>query len=413
MENKCDCPNRRVRILHVAQAAGGVDRYIRMLFKYMDHDKSENILVCSHDFKREDYNGLADAFEYVDMQRSIGKADISAMSAVRKLIRKYKPDIVYAHSSKAGAIVRVANIGLKKDGEEIRCIYNPHGWAFNMRCGKKKQMIYTAIEKLAAPFCDKIICISETEKQSALEKKVCKKDKLQVIVNGIDIEEYELRKTAGLSTVSRESCGISQTAFVVGMVGRISEQKAPDVFIKAAKQINEKVPEAHFMIVGDGPDREKIESYAKKHGIPLHITGWVENALDYVNLFDIALLLSRWEGFGLALPEYMLVGKPIIACNVDAIPSIITDGENGLLVNVDDVNAVVKAVSRLHEDSLLRIQLINRGRITVREKYDAKRVSREHEEIFSEMICGSRSYERNYPCRGFRHKTVSFDEGNK
>lgn len=87
---------RRIRVIHVAQAAGGVDRYIRMLFKYMNHDKFENILVCSHDFKREDYNGLADAFEYVDMQRSIGKADISAMNAVRKLIKKYKPDIVYA-----------------------------------------------------------------------------------------------------------------------------------------------------------------------------------------------------------------------------------------------------------------------------------------------------------------------------
>lgn len=376
---------RMIKILHVAQAAGGVDRYIRMLFKYMDHDKFENILVCSHDFKRDDYNGLADAFEYVDMQRSIGKADISAMSAVRKLIKKYKPDIVYAHSSKAGAIARVANIGLKKNGEKIRCIYNPHGWAFNMRCGKKKQMMYTAIEKMAAPFCDKIICISEAEKQSALDKKICKKDKLQVIVNGIDIEDYEQRKTAGLSTVSRKSYGIPQTAFVVGMVGRISEQKAPDVFIKAAKQIKEKIPEARFMIVGDGPDREKIESYAKKHGIPLCITGWVENALDYVDLFDTALLLSRWEGFGLALPEYMLVGKPIIACKVDAIPSIITDGENGLLVAVDDVNAVVEAVSRIYEDKALRMKLINRGHITVREKYDAKRVSREHDDMFTRM----------------------------
>ena len=211
-------------------------------------------------------------------------------------------------------------------------------------------------------------------------------DKLQVIVNGIDIEEYEQRKTAGLSSVSRESCDIAETAFIVGMVGRISKQKSPDVFIQAAEQIKEKIPEACFMIVGDGPDREKIESYAEKHGIPLYITGWVENALDYVDLFDTALLLSRWEGFGLALPEYMLVGKPIIACNVDAIPSIITDGENGLLVAVDDVNAVVDAVSKLYEDSFLRIQLKKRGRITVREKYDAKRVSREHMYCFEKHL---------------------------
>ena len=298
----------KIRILHVAQAAGGVDRYIRMLFKYMDHDRFENILVCSHDFKKEDYNGFADAFEYVDMQRSIGKADVSAMRAVRKLIKNYDPDIVYAHSSKAGAIARVANIGMKKKGEKIRCIYNPHGWAFNMRCGKKKQMIHTAIEKMAAPFCDKIICISKAEKESALARKICKEDKLQVIVNGVDIEDYEQRRIVGLSTVTRESCNIPENSFVVGMVGRISEQKAPDVFIKAAKQIKEKIPEAYFVIVGDGSDREKIESYAKEHGINILITGWVENALDYVDLFDVALLLSRWEGFGMAIPEYMLAG---------------------------------------------------------------------------------------------------------
>lgn len=373
--------NRKIKILHIAQAAGGVDRYIRMLFKYMNHNRFENILVCSHDFKREDYNGLADAFEYVDMQRPIGRADISAMSAVRKLIKKYQPDIVYAHSSKAGAIARVANIGLRS-----KCIYNPHGWAFNMRCGKKKRIMYTAIEKMAAPFCDKIICISQNEKQSALDKKICREDKLQVIVNGIDIEDYEQRKTAGLNNVSRESCGIPGNAFVVGMVGRISEQKAPDVFIKAAKQIKEKIPEAHFVIVGDGPDRERIEGYAQKHGIPLYITGWVENALDYVDLFDVALLLSRWEGFGLALPEYMLVGKPIVASKVDAIPSIITDGENGLLVDVDDVRGVCEAVVKLFEDSILKIKLISRGSITVHEKYDAKRVSKEHETAFSKMM---------------------------
>ena len=82
-----------------------------------------------------------------------------------------------------------------------------------------------------------------------MAKKICKQDKLQVIVNGIDIEEYEQRKIAGLSTVSRKSCGIPESAFVVGMVGRMSPQKAPDVFIKMAKLVKDAVPNAHFIIV--------------------------------------------------------------------------------------------------------------------------------------------------------------------
>ena len=173
----------KIKILHVAQAAGGVDRYIRMLLKYLDKDKFENILVCSQDFRKEDYEGLADAFEQVEMERAIGKNDLKAIGKVRKLIKKYNPDIVYAHSSKAGAIARVADIGLKN-----YCVYNPHGWAFNMRCSNKKKTMYAAIEKIAAPFCDKIICISDAEKQSALDKNICKAGKLQVIFNGVDVD---------------------------------------------------------------------------------------------------------------------------------------------------------------------------------------------------------------------------------
>lgn len=176
----------KIKILHVAQAAGGVDRYIRMLLKYLDKEKFENILVCSQDFHEEDYRDLVDSFEQVEMTRAIGGNDLRAIGAVRALIKKYNPDVVYAHSSKAGAIARVADIGLKN-----HCIYNPHGWAFNMRCSAKKKAMYTAIERVAAPFCDKIICISDAEKQAALEKKICRDDKLQVIFNGVDIDAYE------------------------------------------------------------------------------------------------------------------------------------------------------------------------------------------------------------------------------
>ena len=155
---------KKIRILHVAQAAGGVDCYIRILLKYLDKEKFENILVYSQDFHEEDYRGLVDSFEQIEMTRAIGGNDMKAIKEVRALIKEYSSDIVYAYSSRAGAIVRVADIGLKN--------HNPHGWAFNMRCSAKKKAIYTAIEKTAAPFCDKIICISDAEKQSALNKKI-------------------------------------------------------------------------------------------------------------------------------------------------------------------------------------------------------------------------------------------------
>lgn len=368
----------KIRILHVAQAAGGVDCYIRMLLKYLDKNKFQNILVCSQDFCREDYDDLVSNFEQIEMKRAIGWNDVTAIVEVRKLIKYYKPDIVYAHSSKAGAIARVADIGMKN-----YCIYNPHGWAFNMRCSNKKKILYTVIEKLAAHFCDRIICISDAEKQSALKKHICRENKLQVIFNGVDIEAY---KNGVHGTIKRKDLDIPDDAFVVGMVGRISPQKAPDVFIKAARMIKEIIPNSHFIIVGKGEQENDIRKYAEENGFSdsLHITGWVENPLSYVELFDVACLLSRWEGFGLVLPEYMMAGKPIVASRVDAIPDIVKDGENGLLVDIDDVEETVQAIMTIYQNPQIRRNIIKGGAQSIK-LFDAKRVSLEHQVIFESI----------------------------
>lgn len=364
-----------IKIMHVAQAAGGVDHYIRMLLKYLDAEIFENILICSQDYNVSDYDGLVSGLEQLDMYRSIGINDFMAVFRIRKLIKKYQPDILYAHSSKAGAIVRLANIGLKK-----KCIYNPHGWAFNMKCSRKKQILYIAIEKILSFFCDKIICISDAEKESALKNRICKKDKLQVIYNGIDIGKYERNPVI----CSRKELQIPEDAFVVGMVARISTQKAPDTFIRAAKLIKKEISNAFFVIVGSGELEEEVQVYAEDNNLSdsLMITGWIDEPMKYIKQFDVAVLLSRWEGFGLVLAEYMYAKKPIVATNVDAILNLIKNGENGLLVEVDDTGATAEKCVKIFGDKKLSDKLSENGYRHVLEKYDVRRVAEEHGKLF-------------------------------
>lgn len=371
---------KKIRILHIAQATGGVDRYLKMLFKYMNTSKFENILICSNSYKKSDYRNLVISFEQVEMSRAIEVHDLKAVFIIRKLIKKYQPDIVYAHSSKAGALARLADIGLHN-----KCIYNPHGWSFNMRCSKKKQIIYTVIERIAALFCDRIICISEAEWQSALKNKICRNQKLQVIFNGVDVEEYDKYYHG---TVSRKMLHIPEDAVVIGMAGRLCQQKAPDVFIHAVKLIKNDIPNVFCIIVGSGDMEGEVQEYARNNGLEksLLITGWVQNPMDYIKQFDIAMLLSRWEGFGLVLPEYMMAGKPIIASRVDAIPNIIDDHKNGLLVDVDDSVGAYKAAIELLTDKVLSNNLVTCGRADVYSKFNAKRVAKEHERLFQKLI---------------------------
>lgn len=151
-----------------------------------------------------------------------------------------------------------------------------------------------------------------------------------------------------------------------------------------AKQVKDKVPNAHFIIVGNGNQEAEIRKYAEDSGFSdsLHITGWVDNPMSYVELFDGACLLSRWEGFGLALPEYMMAGKPIVASNVDAIPNIIRDGENGLLVKADDAVGASEAVLRIYQEDGLKDRLVAQGMEDVDNRFNARRVSEEHGKLF-------------------------------
>lgn len=337
----------------------------------MDHKKFENIIVVSQLYDTSKYEGVADHIEVLNIPHRMGAKHILSAYAVRKLIKKYSPDIVYAHSSIAGAITRLAHVGLSS-----KCVYNPHGWSFNMQ--SKMRSVFVCLEQVMAFFCDQIICISESEKQSALDKKIGI-SKLSVIYNGIE--------TGRKPNKTRKELGLPEDAYIVGMVGRICKQKAPDTFIKMAESLKD----VCFVIVGDvlegaSEERQEIEDLANKYGAKLIITGWVNNALDYIGAFDVACLFSRWEGFGLVLPEYMLCQKPVVATKVDAIPYLIKNEYNGLLVDVDDYQSAAKAIYRIRSDSALRDKLVRNGLDEVCTKYDVKRVSKEHEQLFSRLL---------------------------
>lgn len=186
---------------------------------------------------------------------------------------------------------------------------------------------------------------------------------------------------------SRKELGIPEDAYVIGMVGRICKQKAPDIFVGISKFISD----AYFLIVGDVlegsyEERKEIEKIAKENNVKLKITGWVDNPIDYVGTFDVACLLSRWEGFGLAIPEYMICKKPIVATNVDALSYLIQNEQNGLLVSVDNQEEAANAISKIRNNDEFRKKIIKKGYKDVFEKYDVKRVALETDKLINALL---------------------------
>jgi len=155
---------KKIKVMHIAECVGGVDIYLHSLIKYMNREKYENIIIVSQLYDTSKYEDIADYIEVVNIPHGMGVKILLSANASRKLIKKYNPDIVYAHSSIAGAITRLAHMGINS-----KCVYNPHGWSFNMQ--SKKKAVFVGLERLMAYCCDQIICISEAEKKSALDKK--------------------------------------------------------------------------------------------------------------------------------------------------------------------------------------------------------------------------------------------------
>ncbi|MDD6550190.1 MAG: glycosyltransferase [Lachnospiraceae bacterium] len=168
---------KKIRVLHVAETAGAVDTYLKILLRYSSSDRIENILVCSKDYDIRDYRGLTDSVERIHMERTDSVLEEGrSIRKLREIIGRYSPDIVYAHSYRAGMLLRIADIGIRN-----RVLYNPHGWSYNRLSDPDRRNRRLTAEKMLALFTDMVICGSVSEKMSAIKLGIVPEKKLIVI----------------------------------------------------------------------------------------------------------------------------------------------------------------------------------------------------------------------------------------
>lgn len=374
---------RKIKILHIAQSNGGVAEYLKLLIEHMDKDSFEFYLLASkaYEDERQNFEKIGCNLSTIDMKREISpKFDLKAILSIRRYIKKVSPDIIHLHSSKAGALGRAAAMFLK-----VPIVYNAHGWAFDMEVSKKKKLIYVYVEKVLARFTDAIVDISEHDKKSQLTYKINPKKYSAVIYNGINIEKYKEKYD---EEKLKAELGIPKDAFVMGMVARISKQKSPESFVEAAKNLKKRLKNSYFILVGDGEQREEIEGLIDNYGLKKDflITGWTNQVAKYISLFNVGVLTSRWEGFGLVLVEYMAAKKPVVAFNSGGIPNVVQNNYNGLLFNYGDINGLCDAALAIKNNEELRKRLTSNGYKVVNERFNIERVSREHEKLYFNLL---------------------------
>lgn len=172
---------------------------------------------------------------------------------------------------------------------------------------------------------------------------------------------------------ARAQLGLEADDFAIGGVGRLDAQKGWDVLCAAASRVREQVPQARFVVVGDGPEREVLQAGA--NAADVRFAGYREQAAGLIGAFDALAVPSRYEGFGLVAVEAMLAGVPVVASRTGGLPEVV--GDAGLLVTPGDAGELADALVSLARDPQLRARLVQRGAERARARFGHERMAQE------------------------------------
>lgn len=267
--------------------------------------------------------------------------DFAALNKLRRmLVREIKssnlPVIVHTHSSKAGILGRWA----AKLAGVPTIIHTFHGFGFNDFQPWTKKSIFILAEWMTARITDRFIAVSKANLTRAVELGIAGDENIRVIRSGIKIKEFE----PGPIDIAKKkrSLGLEPDRPLVLMVACMKPQKNPLDFVRAAKRVSSAVPQAQFMIAGDGELRPSVEAAIHEEGLDkkFKLPGWRRDVPELLWSADVLVLTSLWEGLPRVYPQAMAAGVPIVGTRVDGGAEAVIDGENGWLLPPGDVDGI-------------------------------------------------------------------------
>ena len=347
------------------------DRYSAVVAAGLDEEKASQ----SHNlFTKLDEKSIK-SYGLNNLVREINPLkDLKAYFEIKKLLKEIKPDILHLNSSKAGVIGAMAGrrAGIKK------IIYTVHGFVFNEPLPTWKKLFYLWAEKFSARYKDQLICVSEFDRQTGIHKNIAPADKFITVHNGLNPVEFMTKAEA------RSQLNLPAEKKIIGTLAHFYPTKNLKSLIQAANIVIKKYPETTFAIIGDGQLRPELE--AEISGLQLNkkivLLGEKPQAYRYLTAFDIYACSSIKEGLPYSIIEAMQAGLPVVSSKVGGIPEIITDEQNGLLVNPGDPDDLAKAIINILEDEKLAQKLSQQARTDLLTKFSLTQMVSQTETIY-------------------------------
>jgi len=373
---------KRTKILILTHSLniGGAEKHIYDLVSYMDDRKFSFVIICLYKLGAIGEMILKenkDIIIYHDLMKN--KFDILGIFKFLRISMSEKIDIIFIVHTPLTLFWGMLYAKLNNIRKSITRFTTTFP---SLRFKRRKIINY-----LVLALVDKIIAQASFHKEYLINNEGADPNKVVVIQNGVNVESFS--QTFDNSHLRQSLC-IPEGVPVVGIVAQLRPEKGHEIFLKAGRSLIDEVPETHFLLVGDGAERKKLEALSEELGLQsyVHFLGMRKDIAQIISVFDVAVLASspNVETFSNAILEYMAASKPVVATDVGSIAEQVIDQKTGYLVPYEDPDALSEAILKLLKNKDIAVRMAKAGREVVEEKFTVQKMIKKYESVFEDLI---------------------------
>ena len=339
-----------------------------LLTGYCAADEADYLEKVATDVKAIRIDGLG---------RSIKpRADLTALFAIVREIRRFKPDVIHTHTAKAGVVGRIASI---MSGQKSIRVHTFHGHLLNGYFGPGKTKLVILVEKFLAHFTHQLLAVGKQVQEDLIAAGIGNSSKFAVMPPGLQLAKVPSKHEA------RIELGLDQNKIYCAFIGRITQIKRPDRFLDVVAKVKADGIKASFIVAGAGERLQYCQERVTNESLPVTFLGWREDIEVVLAAADFVILTSDNEGTPLSLIQAGMVGIPVVATNVGSTNEIIVDGQTGFLTDLS-VGELAAAVTKLAENSHSRTQMGAAGKEYTLARYGVERLVKDHQDLYLRLL---------------------------
>ena len=369
----------RVMVVTSTLWAGGAERHLVTVLPALDRDRFQIVLCCVQE-EGDYFRALSDAgVRCVNLGSPKRRQALRALRGLVRELRRFRPHVVLTFPLNADVVGRIA----------ATLTGVPVVAAWKHSCGyTRRHPLDRRSERLLAPMTDYCVGVAAAQIPFLVDELGVPRRKIRIVPNGIDLSGFPVRPGRERDAALSRELGVGSDDPVVGILARLRPEKDHAMFLRAARVVADRRPDAWFLILGDGPLQAELEELARKLGLADRtvFAGKRYDVSRILALLDVSVLSSANDCFPYAALESMATAVPVVATAVGAIPEIVEDGVTGHLIPPGDSEALGRRVLELlqHPDDARAMGLAGRRRVELH--FTAERSVRGLEDLLSEIV---------------------------